>query len=147
MNIEEEIIKRTRHAINEIMRTEEAANALKAKNYEKFGKLMVESHNSLKNDFDVSCSELDELVDAALQVEGVLGSRMTGGGFGGCTVTMVDKLFSFLIIAYFFNYCVLQVNKNAVENVITHIKNVYKGYPTFYVCVPCDGAKIIDISK
>lgn len=127
MNIEEEIIKRARHAINEIIRTEEAAKALRAKDYEKFGKLMIESHDSLKNDFEVSCSELDELVYATLEIEGVLGSRMTGGGFGGCTVTMVYK--------------------NAVENVISHIKNVYQGNPTFYVCVPCDGAKIIDINK
>lgn len=50
---------------------------------------MVESHRSLRDDFEVSCPEIDKLVELALQVEGVLGSRMTGGGFGGCTVTMV----------------------------------------------------------
>jgi len=53
------------------------------------GVLMVESHRSLQQDYEVSCAELDFLVDAALSIEGVLGSRMTGGGFGGCTVTML----------------------------------------------------------
>lgn len=62
---------------------------LKQMNYNKFGKLMTESHNSLRDDYNVSCPELDSLVEIALSVEGVLGSRMTGGGFGGCTVTLV----------------------------------------------------------
>ena len=53
------------------------------------GALMVESHRSLQHDYEVSCAELDFLVDAALGLEGVFGSRMTGGGFGGCTVTML----------------------------------------------------------
>lgn len=89
MDVDPEIIKRARHAVTEIKRTAEAAEALKEKNYLKFGQLMVESHTSLKNDFEVSCNELDVLVSAAVETEGVLGSRMTGGGFGGCTVTMV----------------------------------------------------------
>ena len=53
------------------------------------GKLLVESHRSLQHDYEVSCAELDFLVDTALAIPGVLGSRMTGGGFGGCTVTML----------------------------------------------------------
>ena len=53
------------------------------------GKLMVESHRSLQHDYEVSCEELDYLVDTALPLPGVLGSRMTGGGFGGCTVTLL----------------------------------------------------------
>lgn len=61
---------------------------------------MVESHKSLRDDFEVSCQEIDQLVDLALEVEGVLGSRITGGGFGGCTVTLV------IVITYYvlFNY-------------------------------------------
>lgn len=51
---------------------------------------MVDSHNSLRDDFEVSCPEVDSLVSLALQVDGVLGSRMTGAGFGGCTVTLVS---------------------------------------------------------
>ncbi len=53
------------------------------------GRLMVESHRSLQHDYEVSCAELDFLVDAALEIDGVYGSRMTGGGFGGCTVTLL----------------------------------------------------------
>ena len=53
------------------------------------GKLLVESHRSLQHDYEVSCAELDFLVATALTIDGVLGSRMTGGGFGGCTVTML----------------------------------------------------------
>jgi len=53
------------------------------------GRLMVESHRSLQHDYEVSCEELDSLVDAALALDGVYGSRMTGGGFGGCTVTLM----------------------------------------------------------
>lgn len=53
---------------------------------------MVASHNSLRDDFEVSCAELDQLVKLAMEVKGVYGSRMTGGGFGGCTVTLVSIL-------------------------------------------------------
>ena len=81
--------RRARHVITENKRCEDAAAALKAGNYDTFGKLMVASHNSLREDFEVSCPELDALVAAAIQVDGVFGSRMTGGGFGGCTVTLV----------------------------------------------------------
>jgi galactokinase len=55
------------------------------------GKLLVESHRSLQHDYEVSCEELDFLVDTALSIDGVYGARMTGGGFGGCTVTMVAR--------------------------------------------------------
>lgn len=84
------MIKRARHAVTEIQRTCEAAKCLKKSDYIHLGKLMVESHLSLKNDFEVSCKELDNLVDIALDNKYVLGSRMTGGGFGGCTVTLVN---------------------------------------------------------
>lgn len=100
--------------MGEIDRTARAAEALKNKDFKKFGKLMVESHISLKNDFEVSCPEIDCLVELALQVPGVLGSRLTGGGFGGCTVTLVC-LISFFIFIYAinamennsYNYCFL----------------------------------------
>ncbi|KAE8576939.1 hypothetical protein XENTR_v10004373 [Xenopus tropicalis] len=82
--------KRARHVISEIARTTDAADALQRGDYKAFGKLMVESHNSLRDDYEVSCPELDELVAIALEVPGVYGSRMTGGGFGGCTVTLLE---------------------------------------------------------
>ncbi|CAF0785170.1 unnamed protein product [Adineta ricciae] len=83
--------KRARHAITEIQRTEIAAEALSKNDYAEFGRLMYESHQSLRDDFEVSCEELDQLVELARSVDGVYGSRMTGGGFGGCTVTLVAK--------------------------------------------------------
>ncbi|GJQ11428.1 hypothetical protein GpartN1_g3219.t1 [Galdieria partita] len=81
--------RRARHVISENDRTLEAAKYLRKNEYEKAGKLMTESHFSLKNDYEVSCKELDFLVDLAMGVPGVYGSRMTGGGFGGCTVTLL----------------------------------------------------------
>lgn len=81
--------QRGRHVITECVRTVQAAEALQANNYELMGKLMTHSHVSLKDDYEVSCDELDTLVDIALSQSGVFGSRMTGGGFGGCTVTLV----------------------------------------------------------
>lgn len=83
--------RRARHVISENDRTCQAANCLRKNQYEAAGKLMTESHLSLKDDYEVSCKELDILVDLALSVPGVYGSRMTGGGFGGCTVTLLRK--------------------------------------------------------
>ena len=82
---------RARHCITEDTRTLAAVEALRQNNFKLVGKLMTESHFSLQNDYQVSCPELDLLVELALQTPGVLGSRMTGGGFGGCTVTLVER--------------------------------------------------------
>lgn len=83
--------RRCRHVIAENQRTLDAAAALKSGKLEDFGKLMIESHRSLRDDFEVSCPELDLLVKLARNTNGVLGSRMTGAGFGGCTVSIVHK--------------------------------------------------------
>jgi galactokinase len=85
----EVIRKRARHVITEDARTLEGVAALKAGDITRFGQLMYASHESLKDDYQVSCAELDALVAAARSVEGVYGSRMTGAGFGGCTVSLV----------------------------------------------------------
>ena len=74
-----------------IRRTIRAVEALKENRIEEFGKLMNESHRSLRDDYEVSCKEIDILVDLAWETEGVIGSRITGGGFGGCTVSIVKK--------------------------------------------------------
>ena len=87
----ETIRKRCRHVINENARVLEAGEALRQHDLMNFGKLMGESHASLRDDFGVSCVELDMMVDLANQMEGVYGARMTGGGFGGCTVNLVKK--------------------------------------------------------
>jgi len=76
------VYKRAHHAITEIIRTEAGAEALSNNDYDAFGQLMYASHESLRNDFEVSCEELDQLVELARSVDGVYGSRMTGGGFG-----------------------------------------------------------------
>ena len=81
--------KRAKHAIYENQRTTLAVMALAKGDINSFGKLMNESHISLRDDYEVSCEEIDLLVNLAWSVPGVLGSRMTGGGFGGCTVSLV----------------------------------------------------------
>ncbi len=81
--------KRARHVVTEDERTLEGAQALKAGDVVRFGQLMNASHVSLRDDYQVSCKELDALVEAAWSVEGVYGARMTGAGFGGCTVSLV----------------------------------------------------------
>lgn len=85
----ETVLRRARHVVTENARTLESVNALKAGDIARFGALMNASHESLKIDYEVSCSELDAMVDAARSVEGVYGARMTGAGFGGCTVSLV----------------------------------------------------------
>lgn len=81
--------KRAKHAVYENRRTIQAVDALRKNQTELFGKLMNASHESLKNDYEVSCEEIDILVELAQEMPGVLGSRITGGGFGGCTVSIV----------------------------------------------------------
>nr|CAD7412166.1 unnamed protein product [Timema cristinae] len=125
--IYETILRRARHVIGEIARTERAADALKCGDYEAFGKLMVESHISLREDYEVSCPELDQLVELALVVPGVLGSRMTGGGFGGCTVTLVRN--------------------EAVNDAIANMQTHYKGKASFYIVTASDGAQELSVKK
>ena len=81
--------KRAKHAVYENQRTIKAVNALKNNDIETFGKLMNASHISLRDDYEVSCPEVDKLVEIAWNIPGVIGSRITGGGFGGCTVSIV----------------------------------------------------------
>ncbi len=116
--------KRARHVITEEARTLAAVKALKENDLATFGELMNASHASLKNDYEVSCPEIDLLVDLAQQMDGVLGSRMTGGGFGGCTVSIVKE--------------------EAIGPFIDTIQSTYQkevGHPAeFYVVQAGDGA-------
>jgi galactokinase len=84
------VFRRCRHVITENARTTEAASMLGKRQYEEVGDLMIKSHNSLRDDYEVSTPELDFLVEEAMKIKGVYGSRMTGGGFGGCTVSLVQ---------------------------------------------------------
>ncbi|KAL2077920.1 hypothetical protein ACEWY4_025605 [Coilia grayii] len=117
--------RRARHVIEEIKRTSQAAEALRQEDYTEFGRLMVESHNSLRDQYEVSCKELDELVNAAMEVDGVYGSRMTGGGFGGCTVTLLQA--------------------HSVEEAKQHIMERYNGSPSFYITTPSEGARVLSL--
>jgi galactokinase len=91
--IDEVVWRRARHVVTENARTLAAAEGLRARDFAAVGRLMYESHGSLRDDFEVSCPELDTLVEIARELGtegGVFGARMTGGGFGGCTVTLVS---------------------------------------------------------
>ncbi|MEG2774924.1 MAG: galactokinase, partial [Acetivibrio sp.] len=119
--------KRAKHAVYENQRTIKAVNALKKKDLALFGKLMVDSHNSLKNDYEVTGRELDTLVEEALKQPGVIGARMTGAGFGGCAVSIVEK--------------------DAVDTFIKKVGEAYQekiGYAAdFYVVSVGDGPKCL----
>jgi len=93
----EVIYRRCRHVVTENERVLDAASALKQGDVAKFGQLMNQSHQSLRDDYEVSCAELDLMVGLARKVEGVFGARMTGGGFGGSSVNLVrrDKIDEF----------------------------------------------------
>jgi galactokinase len=85
----ETLFRRCRHVVSEHQRVREATGAMREANLELLGSLINESHESLRDDYEVSCSELDALVEIARKCDGVLGSRMMGGGFGGCTISLV----------------------------------------------------------
>lgn len=91
--LDDTTFRRARHVIGEIARTTSAADAAGKNDWSAFGQLMLESHASLRDDFEVSCAELDTMVEVARKLMpsgGVIGTRMTGGGFGGCTVSLVQ---------------------------------------------------------
>ncbi len=90
-HLPENIRKRCRHVVYENKRVIESVAALEEGELKKFGALMNESHQSLKDDYEVSCEELEVMVKIAREIDGVLGVRMTGAGFGGCTVNLVEK--------------------------------------------------------
>lgn len=83
------VYRRCRHVVSEIERTAHASEVLRANDAAGFGKLMIASHVSLRDDYEVSCEELDALVDLATGIPGVYGARMTGAGFGGCAIALV----------------------------------------------------------
>jgi galactokinase len=118
------VYRRCRHVISENGRVLAAGEALKRGDLAGFGELMDESHRSLRDDYEVSCSELDTMVDLARGVDGVLGSRMTGGGFGGCTVSLLPagqvEEFKSLVAEGYEKATILR--------------------PEIYVCEPANGA-------
>jgi len=90
-NLDKLVLKRASHVVTENERVREAVKVLEEGDLKFFGKLMYDSHKSLRDDYEVSCQELDMLVELARKQPGVLGARMTGAGFGGCTVNLVES--------------------------------------------------------
>jgi galactokinase len=85
------VLRRCRHVITENLRTVAAADALKAGDLARLGNLMAAAHVSYRDDFEASCAEADRMVEAANRLPGLIGARLTGGGFGGCTVNLVES--------------------------------------------------------
>ncbi len=124
------IYQRAHHVIAEIARTTEAAREMRTGHWSTLGQLMYASHDSLRDDFAVSCAELDLLVELAKKQgerNGVFGSRMTGGGFGGCTVSLVET--------------------RAVDSICEQVGGAYRKQtgiePTMFVSRPAGGARIL----
>lgn len=122
------VYRRCRHVVGENARTTEMAEKLSAQRYDEAGELMVQSHRSLRDDYEVSCAELDFLVDEAMSVKGVYGARMTGGGFGGCIVALVRP--------------------RAVEALNEHLHKAYTAkferQPNVFVTTATGGASVIE---
>jgi galactokinase len=119
--------RRARHVVTENARTVAAADALRRGDWATVGRLMYASHASLRDDFQVSCAELDLLIELARGAGGVIGSRLTGGGFGGCTISLVRR--------------------EALDGVVRHVTEEYRGQAgreaTVFVTRPVDGARVI----
>ena len=122
------VFRRARHVVSEIARTTRYAAMLVNRNYEDAGQLMVQSHNSLRDDYEVSIAELDFLQAEAMKVKGVYGSRMTGGGFGGCIVALTQP--------------------RAVEPLTQHLNQVYAEKfgqkPNVFASAAAAGASVIE---
>jgi galactokinase len=122
------VLKRCRHVVTENARCTEAAIALDRRQYERAGELMIEGHNSLRDDYEVSVAELDFLVAEAMKVKGVYGARMTGGGFGGCIVALCQP--------------------RAVDYLIEHLRREYKRRfnidPTTFATTATAGANVLE---
>jgi galactokinase len=126
--LEDVLFRRARHVVGEDARTVAAAAAIERGDWGEVGRLMYASHASLRDDFEVSCRELDLLVGLAAEAgDGVIGSRMTGGGFGGCTVSLVRR--------------------EALDRVIGRIGDGYLRetglHATFFTTRPADGARVV----
>jgi galactokinase len=123
--LSEVVYRRCRHVITENARVLSAGDALEQGDLERFGELMAESHLSLRDDYEVSSEELDLMVEIAERLDGVYGARMTGGGFGGCTVNLVAE--------------------HRVEEFTKRVSQEYESAtslsPEIYICTAANGAE------
>lgn len=124
--LEPTLLSRARHVVSEIGRVRDAADALRTGNVVQFGSLMNESHRSLSVDYEVSTSRMDHLASIIRNVPGVLGARLTGGGFGGCVVAMAES--------------------SSIHDVETAVRKAYDAAygvsAQIWVTRPCDGARV-----
>lgn len=127
-NLPDVIQRRAKHIVNENERTLKAAEYLKQHKLNEFGLLMFGSHESLKNDYEVSCAELDLLVEIAKTKKDILGARMTGGGFGGSTVNLVKR------------ENLMQI----IEEIVTEYEKQTKISPTILIAEACNGASEVN---
>jgi len=125
--LSEVVYRRCRHVITENARVLNAADALERSDLRAFGRLMASSHQSLRDDYEVSSDELDLMVELAQKVEGVYGARMTGGGFGGCTVNLVAE----------------EHAEQFQQSVASEYERVTNLKPEIYVCTAANGAEEI----
>jgi len=125
--LNEKLFKRARHVLSENERVIKARLALEIDDLSSLGNLLVQSHNSLRDDYEVSCPELDFLVETALNIKGVLGGRMMGGGFGGCTINIIRE--------------------DCIDDVKAIVNSSYRKKfdigPEYYICDAADGAERI----
>jgi galactokinase len=129
--LSEVLYKRALHVITENARVLDAAEALRAEDLERFGKRMAESHRSLRDLYEVSCAELDLMVEQANRQEGVYGARMTGGGFGGSTINLVKS----------------RLADPFAENVARGYEKETGIVPQIHICAPAEGAAPITLSE
>jgi galactokinase len=126
--LSEVVYRRCRHVVTENDRATAMAQQLSEQHYEIAGELMVQSHVSLRDDYEVSCAELDFLVDESMKIRGVYGARMTGGGFGGCIVALTLP--------------------RAVEALTEHLHKAYTAkfdrQPTHFVTTATAGASVVE---
>lgn len=129
--LSERVYKRCLHVISENARTLEVASALRSGEISKLNQLMADSHRSLRDDYEVSCRELDIMVELAMKQSGVLGARMTGGGFGGCTINLVNAADS----------------SKFSERVSEEYEAATGRRPVIYICKGSQGAEMVEPGK
>jgi galactokinase len=123
--------RRARHVISETQRVLDFADAARARDLPGMGRLFAASHRSMQQDYEISCEEIDFLVATALNIPGVYGARMTGGGFGGCTVNLVAP----------------EAAETFREYIRTAYVRRYRKEPAIYDCRPAAGAGRVDLKR
>ncbi|GHV81337.1 hypothetical protein AGMMS49944_31280 [Spirochaetia bacterium] len=129
-DLSEEVRRRSMHVVQEIHRVYEAEDALKRQDFPLLSKVLLHSHESLRDLYEVSCPEIDWLVKRAQEIDGVIGSRMTGQGFGGCTYTIIPE-------------SAMGEYRRRLED----YERIFGFHPPTYEVRPATGARVIEASR